>query len=197
MKKLYLLVLTIITFNTSYSQIRFGIKGGLNLSTIEETFLDIKAKSGIFAGAFVNVKFTDRIFLQPEILYSSKGGKFAQSSPTKTSINLTYINLPILAGINFSNVTLLVGPEFGYLLNSSFKSGDIKNNITDRFNKYDIGISLGADYRFFKHIGLNLRYNHGLSYQESIIYTDPNGNTTGEKPFGKNRNFQLGLFYLL
>lgn len=65
----------------SKSPITFGVKGGMNISTISEVYdngwmySDQKAKIGFNAGVFANIPISEKFSLQPEILYSRAGCK--------------------------------------------------------------------------------------------------------------------------
>jgi len=54
-----------------------GINAGVNFSQFQDAKnFDSDSRTGLLAGAFVGVKFSDRFAIQPEILYSQQGGRF-------------------------------------------------------------------------------------------------------------------------
>jgi hypothetical protein len=137
MKKGFILSLVLLLGIGATAQIKFGVKAGLNLSSLS----DIKAKVsrvsvtafkndgmavGFHAGGFVNFSFGQYIGLQPELLFSMQGGKQKPSSmvsqivsglPNNLSYNYTFdfINIPVLLDIKpFANFSILIGPQIGF-----------------------------------------------------------------------------------
>ena len=103
----------------------------------------------------------NRFVIQPEVLYSAKGGTFQAvkvGGKVTTKNNFAYISVPLLFGyIPTEGITLQVGPEFSYALNSGTATGPGTRN--------DIGLVVGAHYDFLDMLdkfSLHLRYIHGL-----------------------------------
>ena len=88
---------------------------------------------------------------------------------------------------------LEAGPEFGFLVNSSAKTtagnnSNTTNIDTDYFNKFNMGIGLGAGFNITNKLGINARYVAGLN-----DVTD--NDKWGSDASNKNNNFQVGLAY--
>ena len=83
--KIFYLIIIVISIQKSTAQSPvYGIKGGTNFSTILTDFespLEYKYKAGFQVGVFANFKITDKLFFQPELLYSLQGTKY-DFSPT-------------------------------------------------------------------------------------------------------------------
>src|SRR5687767_10389832 len=95
----------------------FGLKGGLNLSSLQldDPQASYDSRTGYHAGLFLRGKFS-KVGIQPELLlYTQKGvGEF---STVKFEENFTYLTIPVM--IKFYPVlglNLQVGPQFGFLL---------------------------------------------------------------------------------
>lgn len=160
-----------------------GVKGGLNLSNINGNG-QADVKPGLHLGLFTHVHLTKQFAFQPEIMYSAQGTKYGGSD---NSLNLDYINIPLLFQYMFDNgFRLQAGPQVGLLVNAKTKSGNTTVNVKDGYNSLDLGLSIGGSYVFVDSgFGLDARYNHGLSN----IHDSNSLNAT-------NRGFQLGVFYL-
>ena len=208
MKKTFLLLaLGATTFalaqstETKGSPISFGVKAGGNYTLLNASHA-IDNKFAYYVGGFAKVKLSDKLFLQPEIVYSLEGGKTngiyysvgANGQDYKINherVNLNYINVPIMLQYKATDKFYLeAGPQFGFLLNAKYKRDiDGKGNTTDvsdNFKAFNFGVAIGAGYQITPQLGINARYTHGL--------TDIVKNNHPEID-GKTRSLQLGLSY--
>jgi hypothetical protein len=174
MKKLFLAtVIAALTVTSSFAQgeVRFGIKGGLNLASIGGDayyagFGGFNSRTSFHIGALVEIPFTDKISLQPEVLYSSQGSKTNYGFGTSADTKLDYISIPIMGKYHIiAGLSGELGPVINILasadgLNSTtLIVGDVKN----QYKSLDVGIGIGASYQL--PIGLfgSLRYNKGVT----------------------------------
>jgi hypothetical protein len=159
----------------------FGLKAGLNISSLDvKRGVDWDAKAGFHFGGLAHVHLTPHFAVQPEIVFSQQGGEY---SSDKWKIN--YLNIPVLLQyMTGSGFRLQTGPQLGFALSSEVKQGDIEIDNDDDVNTIDFSWSFGASYLFPGGIGVDARYNHGITN----IY-EP------EVPEVRNRVFQLGVFY--
>jgi hypothetical protein len=154
---------------------KFGIKGGLNLTSLYvDNVSSEHMKAGFNAGVFAKLPVTKGFSIQPELLYSVKGAKDTYSNflqgDGEYRFNLGYMELPVLAVINLApNFNLHLGGYAAYLVSANVK--DVNNDGTiegatdlnaDNFNRWDFGLvgGLGFDIQNFT---LGARYNYGLS----------------------------------
>lgn len=182
-------MLTSLSINAQ--NIRFGVKGGLNLSSLNgDNSLDywsgFKYKTGFHIGGIVEFKLSDKISIQPELLFSSQGYKsdvnidfyFEQypdydeslsASQIDEKVTFNYLNLPIMGKLHFSEkFNLEFGPQIGFLMSAKTIAKDnlgeeLKSDIKDSKSKIDLGLNLGVGYTFKNSIFLNIRYNLGLT----------------------------------
>lgn len=193
MKKLFLGA-AIAVSSLSFAQ-QFGIKGGMNVSSVSEN--DAKSKIGFYAGAFANVPVAKSFSIQPEILYTQYGAKHEETTPGMTlsyTAKLDYIAVPVMFQYNATPEFFLeAGPEFGFLVSAKTKSEAVVSgvkasnteNIKSELNGFNFGLGLGAGYYFTKNIGITARYVAG--------FTDIAKDNSGDAV--KNNNFQVGLAY--
>ena len=103
-----------------------GVKGGINYVSLRGTTSEVstfKSKLGVYVGAYGEL-FLGRIFsLQPEVLFSREGARWLRegllpSGDTyKASLNMDYVNVPILANVKLhEKFSLQAGPQFGFLV---------------------------------------------------------------------------------
>ncbi|PTT26322.1 PorT family protein [Chryseobacterium sp. HMWF028] len=170
------------TSTASSSPVRFGLKAGLNISSISNS--DLNSKAGFYGGVFANIPVAQDFSVQPEVLYSGMGGKAKSNNDGK--INMDYIAVPVMLQYNLiPNLYVEAGPQFGFLVSAKAKSNGVSVDIKDNVKTFDFGIGLGAGYYFTQNIGVNVRYTAGLS-------DVPKNNTDDAS---RNGVFQVGLAY--
>ncbi|MDH6253732.1 opacity protein-like surface antigen [Chryseobacterium sp. H1D6B] len=168
----------------SSSPIAFGLKAGLNISTISSD--DSKSKAGFYGGAFANIPVASSFSVQPEVLYNGLGAKYDGNSDLK--INLSYISVPVMFQYKATpEFYLEAGPQFSFLIDSKLKYQSNSTDAKDLVKGFDFGIGIGAGYYFTPNIGVNVRYVAGV--------TDIAKEVAGNQADGKNNVFQVGLAY--
>lgn len=181
MKKVILSAIAVMAFGMANAQdVKFGLKGGLNVSNFsgDTEGIDFKSRFGFNVGGFVEIKFSEKFALQPEVLYSTQGAKVDNFNldvdgigtvNADVAFNLAYINVPVMfkyfAAEKFS---LEAGPQIGFLVSAETKTkvdgyGSSKVDIKDNFESIDFGLNLGAGYDFTENFSAGVRYNLGLA----------------------------------
>ncbi|RXM51349.1 MULTISPECIES: porin family protein [unclassified Chryseobacterium] len=186
---------------TSSSPVSFGVKGGMNVSSLSKTegLDDQKSKIGFNAGVFANIPVATSFSIQPEVLYSQYGEKsnykLNNSTTISNSTKLDYITVPVMFQYNaLPNLYLEAGPEFGFMVsaknkvkNESTGQSSTTDNYKDNLNTFNFGIGIGAGYYFTPSFGITARYVAGLT---DIAKDRPNGSDAI-----RNNVFQVGLAY--
>lgn len=156
MKKLIVVALTVFMGTTAFSQsIDLGIKAGANFATISDA-AGLSNKTGFQAGVFGGVKFTDKVGIQADILYSQQGAKFDGGD-----FDLTYVNVPVvLKYYLIQGLNIQAGPQFGFVVDDNISKvlGSIAKAETT-----DISGVVGAGYDFPLGLRVDGRYNFGLT----------------------------------
>ncbi|MDP2454831.1 MULTISPECIES: porin family protein [unclassified Kaistella] len=182
---------------------QFGVKGGMNVSSISKDggLSDTSSKIGFNAGVFMNAPLAENFSIQPEVLYNDLGSKvtYGSNDQNSYSTNLGYIAVPVMFQYNATpEFYLEAGPQVSFLVNANSKLKDGNNStITDwtktakdNLNTVDFGVGIGAGYYFTPQLALTARYVAGVTKignDDNIIgkaYSD-----------SKNNNFQVGLAY--
>ncbi|KFF05038.1 porin family protein [Flavobacterium reichenbachii] len=156
MKKIILCAIAIMAFGFANAQkTRFGVKGGLNISTIGGDD-HANALVGFQLGGFAEINVWKKLYIQPELLYSAQGGKFdAYNGQRDYNVNLNYINIPVVAKYYITKqFTVEAGPQLGLLVSS--KSPYDEKTV-------DVGFNLGAGYNFTNNFSVGIRYTIGLT----------------------------------
>ena len=192
MKNLFLnfaIIALIVSTSLAQGEVRFGIKGGLNLASLGgDAYVTgtsgFDSRTSFHIGGLVEIPISDKISVQPEVLYSAQGSKFNFGFITGTSdIKLDYLNIPIMGKYHIiAGLSGELGPVIGILVKANGASGDVK----DMFKKTDIGVGIGATYRLPLGVFGSLRYNKGIT----DINDDPTVSTKNQ-----NNVFQVSVGY--
>ncbi|MDG3582355.1 porin family protein [Galbibacter pacificus] len=130
MKKLFLLAVlclgTAITMNAQ--EFYFGLKGGTSLSTIsgENKLMSNNYRTGLYGGVFAEVVMSEKISIQPEVLYSMLGShetykQFLANGvlSNEITIKLRYIDVPVMVKYRvYKGLSVQAGPQVSFLLDS-------------------------------------------------------------------------------
>jgi hypothetical protein len=172
------------------AQTLIGAKAGINLANVSVSLGSLSAsadsRTGFVGGAFAQFGLGSPLFLQPEVLYSSKGSE-ASDEIEDFTLSLDYLEVPILVGAAFPiensavKPMIFAGPSVGFLLSCDSDGSDCK----DEAKSVDFGLVFGGGIQFaLENLNLILdgRYNLGLT----------NIDDTGEADISlKNRAWQF------
>jgi hypothetical protein len=131
--------------------VRFGVEGGIYLANLNGPNVndEVGSRLGFVGGAFLGLPLAASLALQPEILYSQKGGKY-NGNPYQ----LDYWEVPILLDVTLVGpLAILLGPSFA--LNAA-------NSGVDNINDSDIGLVAGAQLNIDRFL-VSGRYEIGLT----------------------------------
>ncbi|WP_415327245.1 porin family protein [Chryseobacterium sp. MMS23-Vi53] len=164
------------------SPVRFGIKAGLNVASINDN--DFKGKAGIYGGFFANIPIASSFSIQPEVLYNGAGAKYKHLSDVR--LNLDYISVPVMVQYNvLPELYLEAGPQFSFAVNKKVKGDGGSVDVDNLFKGFDFGLGLGAGYYFAQNFGLTARFVAGV--------VDIAENNPGDAI--RNSLFQVGVAY--
>jgi len=153
----------------------FGVKGGLNYSTLAVDEADDEtSRVGYNIGLFARTSPDRSVGLQVELLYSTKGSSTTYRTlfgliEQEVDFNLNYLELPVLASFRVGDIVdLQLGGYAAYLLSARATStGDLGNSTReldrDNFRSMDFGIAGGVGFNLGPNAQVGVRYLHGLS----------------------------------
>lgn len=193
MKKIILSIVLCTAFGFSNAQsVRFGVKGGLNVSNFTGYQEDVKSLTGFHIGGFTELKLTKKFAIQPEFLFSTQGTIVEGfNGDSNSTIKLNYLNIPVLAKYYITDAfTVEAGPQIGFLLSAKNQGDDIH----DFYKTLDFGLNLGCGYEFTDNISLGVRYTVGLTNVADNSDVSPDFPDLYSLSF-KNSNFALAAAY--
>jgi hypothetical protein len=165
--------------------VRFGVKAGANLSNLSGDLVNqdqYKNRFGFQGGIMVNFGLGDIISIQPEVLYSQKGFKYADQQFTVLNntfrntggVRYDYIDVPVLVRVRAAGIFFEVGPQYSYLMNVStnreqtLNGNNVGNAGTgtsnlDNVRRNELGYVGGLGYQASNGVMLGVRYTGAFS----------------------------------
>lgn len=155
----------------------FGVKGGFNYSSIVGDLTDgLKFRFSGHGGIFMEIDFSEKFKLQPELSYSSQGfqystdlaaiqtnGVVGEDNDFRTNVQFNFITVPILGKFALNDrIDLEFGPQFGFLLNQVTKIKDLDQRINVE-RRAVISGDFQLDYGAAVGLGLKLNDNFSVS----------------------------------
>jgi Outer membrane protein beta-barrel domain len=168
----------ILTFTVTaplFAQIPgFGVKGGVNLATQQTSGEDagddgLETFPAAVAGVFMTFPVASWLDLQPEVLYSVKGSRFAESGFSGTAL-IDYLEVPLLArvsrrGSGRMGFYAAGGPYAAFKMRArtrvKFGGSTEEMDIGEDVESTDFGLSIGGGIEFGSFV-FDGRYSHGL-----------------------------------
>lgn len=158
MKKIFatfVLLLSIVAVN---AQINYGAKGGLAVTTLAGE--GYNPKIGFHLGGFAQFSLKNSFSIQPEVYYAAQGANWEEDGQTA----LGYLNIPLLARYTTSSGFYAEsGPQIGFMLSAHDTYKGESEDVKQYLNTTDFCWAFGAGYQLNSQLGINARYNLGLS----------------------------------
>lgn len=170
--KNYLFALVCVCFTTicMSQQIKYGVRGALNISNLNfdpDASFENKHRNGFAFGGFVDFGLSEEVSILAEIQWSAEGGK-------AESLRADYIHLPVLLRLLVSErFALGAGPQF------SLKTWEEQ----DAFSTFAFSGVLGLEYMITDDLFVDARVSFGFSNVLDQDLTD-NSATNNVLQFG-------------
>lgn len=195
MKKILLFAsLTLLPALTFAQGFQIGVKGGVNLSKLSfgnfvstgtnpngsptvgvdgQTFRNnlsdsFDSKMGVSFGIYT--RFGSNLFIQPELLYSTRSGQFGviRNGQTETAtITTTSFDVPLLLGIKGGPIRVVAGPVASFRINDNQSLGNAlqqytQGSLNDAWSQAYYGYQVGGGLDIGS-LGLDVRYQGNIS----------------------------------
>lgn len=200
MKKQLLILLFFVTMTNlaCFSQVKLGVKGGLNMTDINSSTIHNyeKNNNGFFFGPTAKIALPLGFGIDGSLLYDQRSAKVKTEldggKNYSTTVKQQQITVPVNLryGADLSKqfgVYLFVGPQFG------FNVGDktVSTNYDDwDFKTAQLSVNIGAGATIFNHLQVSANYNLACSKAADLTINDNRkiGN-------GKMNAWQISLGY--
>jgi hypothetical protein len=153
-------------------------------SLIDRTngILEAQNRTGFYAGAGVTIPVGSIISIEPSLIYTQRGygvkGNLTINQLKIEALNASatsqmhYIDLPVLIKVKpVGGLIIFAGPQVSYLVKNNLRADvsvlgfslvNTNLNVTNQFNKWDMGITGGIGYEFASGIGITAAYDRGF-----------------------------------
>ena len=110
----------------------FGVRAGANFATLSGEAVDDlnpESRTGLVGGVFMNLNPAGFWSIQPEVLFSQMGAT-ADEGGSEVEFKLNYIQVPVLARVNFAGTAggfrphFLIGPAVAFNLSCDVSGED-------------------------------------------------------------------------
>lgn len=169
MKKIFMLLVMIVTMtaaNNASAQIKFGLKGGVNVTdmSLNSSVFDASNRTGFFVGPTIKVQLPlVGLGIDASALYDQREAKIkVGNTTTKETLRSQAINIPINLRYGWglssmANIFLFAGPQFGF--NVGDKDQKITESSTWSVKNSNFSLNFGAGVTLLNHLQLTANYN--------------------------------------
>lgn len=211
MKKIFttavLAAAMLFSANNAEAQVKFGIKGGLNVTSmsLDSKVLDAENRAGFFIGP--TLKFTLPVVglgIDASALYDQREAKAkaeVEGAEVESNFKTQSVNIPINVRYGFglgstASIFLFVGPQFGF--NVGDKNQSIFKDMGEwRLKSSTFSVNVGVGAMLLNHLQLSANYNIACGKTGDMTVSKALGET-GQNLFSKNGRtnaWQIGLAY--
>jgi hypothetical protein len=175
MKRLLVIAVLVLSGFISNAQgFSIGPKLGANITGLNGLQFEKGYDFAYHVGAFAEIGLSEKIALQPELLWSQSvvnpgttfSSLYSSTLTDLTKVKLNYISVPLLLNIRpVKMLSFQVGPQFGVLLDA--KNSTI-NNVKSAFKTGDFSMMAGVQlkvlaFRFYGRYGFGITNINDIS----------------------------------
>ena len=201
MKKILSLVFMVAAMmyaTSANAQIKFGLKGGLNVTSMSfsEDVFDASNKTGFFVGPMVKVTIPIvGLSFDAAALYDQKEAKVSAEN-VETTMTQKSLNIPVNVRYGFglsslANVFVFAGPQWG--INVGDKNFKWDKSGCYSLKKSNFSVNVGLGVTLMSHLQLSANYNIACGKTADATWTDVSNNII--KGNSKNNSWQIALGY--
>ena len=205
MKKILSLVFMVaaMLYATSVNaQIKFGLKGGLNVTSMSfsEDVLDASNKTGFFVGPMVKVTVPIvGLSFDAAALYDQKEAKVKANGDdyglTGKNVKQQSINIPVNVRYGFglsslANAFVFAGPQWG--INVGDKNFKWADTASYSLKKSNFSVNVGAGVTLLNHLQISANYNIACGKTAEVNLLNGVGKAIDKS---NNNSWQIALGY--
>lgn len=163
---LLVMIVTMTAANNASAQIKFGLKGGVNVTdmSLNSSVFDASNRTGFFVGPTIKVQLPlVGLGIDASALYDQREAKIkVGDATTKETLRSQAINIPINLRYGWglssmANIFLFAGPQFGF--NVGDKDQKINESSTWSVKNSNFSLNFGAGVTLLSHLQLTANYN--------------------------------------
>ena len=206
MKKIFAtLLLSVLMALPSSAQVKFGLKGGLNVTdmSLSSEVFDASNRAGFFIGPTVKVSLPlTGLGIDGSVLYDQRSAKIENNVGETQTVKQQQVAIPINlrygVGLgSLANVFLFAGPQVGFNVGDDDYSWRDTSTYSLKKSNFSVNVGLGAT--LLTHLQLTANYNIACGKTADVTLwkteSDAAGQVTGLKSKSRNNSWQIALAY--
>lgn len=184
-----ILILTVLMALPAQAQIKFGLRGGVNLSDVKFNKDAFKAdnRTGFYAGPVVKIHLPlSGLSVDASALYDQRELKYEGTTLTSKTFVIP-VNLRLTAGTSMLSVFAFAGPQFAFNISDDVS---LKDNYREwKWKDSQFSINVGVGVGLGSHLEVSGNYNVICDRTADSIYDNLKEGTA------KAHAWQIGLAY--
>lgn len=199
---LLVMIVTMTAANNASAQIKFGLKGGVNVTdmSLNSSVLDASNRTGFFVGPTIKVQLPlVGLGIDASALYDQREAKIkVGNTTTKETLRSQAINVPINLRYGWglsslANIFLFAGPQFGF--NVGDKDQKITESSTWSVKNSNFSLNFGAGVTLLSHLQLTANYNVVCGKTSDATIKDGIEQLTNKEVRSRANAWQIALAY--
>lgn len=199
---LLVMIVTMTAANNASAQIKFGLKGGVNVTdmSLNSSVFDASNRTGFFVGPTIKVQLPlVGLGIDASALYDQREAKIkVGNTTTKETLRSQSINVPINLRYGWglssmANIFLFAGPQFGF--NVGDKDQKITESSTWSVKNSNFSLNFGAGVTLLSHLQLTANYNVVCGKTSDATITEGLEQLTNKEVRSRANAWQIALAY--
>lgn len=196
------MIVTMTAANNASAQIKFGLKGGVNVTdmSLNSSVFDASNRTGFFVGPTIKVQLPlVGLGIDASALYDQREAKIkVGNTTTKETLRSQAINIPINLRYGWglssmANIFLFAGPQFGF--NVGDKDQKITESSTWSVKNSNFSLNFGAGVTLLSHLQLTANYNVVCGKTSDATITEGLEQLTNKEVRSRANAWQIALAY--
>lgn len=196
------MIVTMTAANNASAQIKFGLKGGVNVTdmSLSSNVFDASNRTGFFVGPTIKVQLPlVGLGIDASALYDQREAKIkVGNTTTKETLRSQAINIPINLRYGWglssmANIFLFAGPQFGF--NVGDKDQKITESSTWSVKNSNFSLNFGAGVTLLSHLQLTANYNVVCGKTSDATITEGLEQLTNKEVRSRANAWQIALAY--
>lgn len=196
------MIVTMTAANNASAQIKFGLKGGVNVTdmSLSSSVFDASNRTGFFVGPTIKVQLPlVGLGIDASALYDQREAKIkVGNTTTKETLRSQAINVPINLRYGWglsslANIFLFAGPQFGF--NVGDKDQKITESSTWSVKNSNFSLNFGAGVTLLSHLQLTANYNVVCGKTSDATITEGIEQLTNKEVRSRANAWQIALAY--
>lgn len=196
------MIVTMTAANNASAQIKFGLKGGVNVTdmSLNSSVFDASNRTGFFVGPTIKVQLPlVGLGIDASALYDQREAKIkVGNTTTKETLRSQAINVPINLRYGWglssmANIFLFAGPQFGF--NVGDKDQKITESSTWSVKNSNFSLNFGAGVTLLSHLQLTANYNVVCGKTSDATIKEDLEQLTNKEVRSRANAWQIALAY--